>query len=303
MILQALLTGRWLIAFMVLPYALLWARSADSGGVLMALMVVALALFYFASLDEMHVRYLDETRLGLRRERGLVDPEAAGLAKYLFGGTAKVLAFVLLFIQPWIGLLGFVMLTAIWIGSLRTRRWPVKTLWAEVLVPLCVLMLPLIVVGFFADRAIDVSLAQRDQMLGITGGLVSPSVRLATVIGTGMMSCYLLLCAMRDEPADRGVGLVTTVTVLGRTGAGLAFFLIAAATTALTIRGASAVVAYGDTEAELLRMAWPWSIAAFAAVLSMIGVLLTTEHEEPLAVGLWGAGAVAIAVFLNLSVI
>ncbi len=302
MLMQAILTGRWLIAFMVLPYALLWARGADSGGVLMALMVVALALFYFASLDEMHVRELDETRLGFRRERGRVDPEAVGLAKYLFGGTAKVLALVLLFIQPWIGLLGLAALTAIWIGSLRTRRWPVKTLWAEVLVPLCVLMLPLIVVGFFADRAIDASPGSRVELLGITGGLLSPSVQLATVIGTGMLACYLLLCAMRDEPADRGTGLVTTVTMLGRTTAGLVFFLIAASTTALAIRGASAVVLYGGTDPDALRMAWPWSIAAFCAVLSMLGVLLTAEREEPLAVGIWGAGSIAVAVFLNLSV-
>lgn len=120
--LQALLSGRWLIAFMVLPYALLWARAADSGGVLMALLVTALLLFYFACLDEIYTARLDETRLGFVRERGRVDPQAATIAKYLFGGTAKVLAIILLFVQPWVGLAGLIALTAIWIASLSTKR-------------------------------------------------------------------------------------------------------------------------------------------------------------------------------------
>lgn len=316
MILQALLTGRWLIAFMILPYALLWSRSAGSGGELMAFMVVALALFYFACLDEIHVSRLDETRLGFSRQRGRVDPEAVGIAKYLFGGIAKLLVIALLFIHFWVGLLGLVALAAIWFGSLRTRRWQVKTLWAEVLVPLCVFMLPLIFVGVFADRAVTdmlghpPSAAQQMQLLGVTEGLVSPATRLATVIGAGLLSCYLLLCTMRDEPADRGAGLVTTVTLIGRARAGLAFFLIAAATMALTIRGASAVVAYGGVdlatgriEVATLQMVWPWSVAVFAAVLAMFGVLLTAEREHALAVGIWGAGAIAMGVFFNLSVV
>lgn len=307
--LQALLTGRWLIAFMVLPYALLWSRAAESGGAVTALLVVALLLFYFACLDEIHTTRLDETRLGFRRGRGRVDPEAVTIAKYLFGGAAKVLAIIMLFLQPWVGIAGLIALTVIWLSSLSTRRWPVKTLWAEILIPLCVLMLPMILIDLAAERAIDswfesgATAAQRLELLGVAGGLVSPATRLATVIGTGMLACYLLLCAMRDEPADRGDGMITTVTTIGRARAGFVFFLIAAATAALAIRGASAIVAYGGIEIAMLRMVWPWSIAAFATVLAMLGVLLSSEREEPLAVGIWGAGAIAIGVFLNLSVI
>ena len=307
--LQALLTGRWLIAFMVLPYALLWTRAADSGGAPTALLVVALLLFYFACLDEIHTARLDETRLGFIRQRGRVDPQAALTAKYLFGGLAKILALVMLFLQPWVGIAGLIALTSIWLASLSTKRWPVKTLWAEVLIPLCVLMLPLILIDFFAEAAVsswfdaDSTAAQRNELVGAVGGLVSPSVRLATVIGAAMLACYFLLCAMRDEPADRSDGLITTVTFLGRARAGLLFFLIAAATTALSIRGASAIVAYGAIDISALRMAWPWTIAAFVSVLSMIGVLLTAERENGLAVGLWGAGAIAVGLFLNLSVV
>lgn len=184
-----------------------------------------------------------------------------------------------------------------------------KTLWSEILIPLCALMLPMILVGFFSDRAVGSIIGaaptaeQQLMLLGVSGGLVSPGVHLATVIGAAMLACILLLCAMRDEPADRGVGLVTTATLLGRARTGLAFFLIAAAITAIAIRGACAVIVYGEYgSAGVLQMAWPWSIAAFIAVLSMFGVLLTAEREDALAVGIWGAGAIAVGLFLNLSV-
>lgn len=309
MILKALLSGRWLIAFMVLPYALLWTRAAGSGGTVTAFIVLGLLLFYFACLDEIHTSRLDETRLGFIRQRGRVDPQAATTAKYLFGGTVKVLCIVMLFLQPWVGVVGFTTLAIIWFSSLSRRRWQVKTLWSEILIPLCVLMVPLIFVELAANVVVDSRFEAAphsqilNQFLGVHGGLVSPAVRLATVIGAGMLACYLLLCAMRDEPADRGDGLVTTVTMLGRARSGLAFFLIAAATAALTIRGSSAIVTYAGFEADALRFAWPWSVGAFSAVLAMFGVLLTAEREDGLAVGIWGAGTIAMGVFLNLSVI
>ena len=286
MMLRALLTGRWLIAFMVLPYALLWSDVAGSGGVLAALLVVALLLFYFACLDELHVQRLDETRLGFVRQRGRVDPEHATIAKYLFGALAKLIAIVLLFTQFWAGFVGLIVLTLIWISSLGTRRWQVKTLWAEILIPLCAIMLPIILIGFFAS------------------GLLTPADRLATVVGTAMLAGYLLLCAMRDEPVDRGDGLVTTPTLLGRMRSGLLFFAIAAVATTLTIRGASAIVAYppGSDPVVTVSTAWPWSIAVFVAILSMFGVLLTAEREDSLAVGIWGTGAIATGVFFNHSV-
>lgn len=288
MMLRALLTGRWLIAFMVLPYTLLWSDVAGSGDVLAALLVVALLLFYFACLDELHTQRLDETRLGFVRERGRVDPEHATIAKYAFGAIAKVLAIIALFTQFWVGIVGLLALTLIWLSSLSTRRWRVKTLWAEILIPLCALMLPIILVGLFASAPL------------------TSADRLATVIGTAMLAGYLLLCAMRDQPADRGDGLVTTATLLGRMRSGLLFFGIAAVATTLTIRGASAVVSYGVVDMTQDRvfvwMAWPWSIAVFVAILSMLGVLLTAEREDSLAVGIWGAGAIATGVFFNLSV-
>jgi len=294
---------------MVLPYALLWTRAAESGGAPTAILIIALLLLYFACLDEIHVTRLDETRLSFVRQRGRIDPQAALIAKYLFGGFAKVLAVLMLFLQPWVGIAGLIALALIWFASLSTRRWPVKTLWAEILIPLCVLMTPMILIDLVSEAAIsgwfegEITASQRMDLLGVSGGLVSPATRLATVIGSGMLAGYFLLCAMRDEPADRADGLATTATMLGRARSGLAFFLIAAATSALAIRGASAVVAYADFNTADLRMAWPWSIAAFSAVISMFGVLLTAEREDSLAVGIWGAGTIAIAVFLNLSVI
>jgi hypothetical protein len=309
MIFKALLSGRWLIAFMVLPYALLLTRAAGSGGTVTAFIVMGLLLFYFACLDELHTSRLDETRLGFIRQRGRIDPQAATTAKYLFGGIVKLLSIITLFFEPWVGIAGLAALTIIWLASLSTRRWQVKTLWSEILIPLCALMVPLIFVELVANARVSSrfettpSSQPLSQYLGVYNGLVSPAVRLATVIGAGMLACYFLLCAMRDEPADRGDGLVTTVTMFGRARAGLAFFLIAAATAALTIRGSSAIVTYAGFEAEALLFAWPWSIAAFSAILAMFGVLLTAEREDALAVGIWGAGAIAIGVFFNLSVI
>lgn len=306
----ALLTGRWSIALMVLPYALLWSRAADSGGVLMALMVTALVLFYFACLDEIHVRHLDEIRLGLIRQRSRIDPQDIGIAKILFGGTAKVLAIVLLFAELWVGVMGLAVLTLLWVSSMQTRRWPVKTLWAEVLVPLTALTLPLILIGWFAERGVRAGLdaplnaAQRAEWTGVIGGLVSPGVQLATIVGAAMLAGFLLLCAIRDEPADRGEGLVTTPTMLGRGRAGLAFFAIAAAAATLAIRGAAAPLQYGDPAMFADgRMVWPWSIAVLVTILSMLGVLLSAEREEQTAVGLWGAGTIAVAIVLNLSVV
>jgi len=309
MIFKALLTGRWLIAFMVLPYALLWTRAAGSGGTITAFIVVGLLLLYFACLDEIHTSRLDETRLGFIRQRGRVDPQATTTAKYLFGGSVKLLSIGMLFFEPWVGIAGLIALALIWFGSLSTRRWQVKTLWSEILIPLCALILPLIFIELVANARVNSinetqpSPQMLSPLLGVHDGLVSPAVHLATVIGAGMLACYLLLCSMRDEPADRGDGLLTTVTTLGRARAGFAFFLIAAATAALTIRGSNAIVTYAGFEAEALRFAWPWSIAAFSAVLAMFGVLLTAEREDAIAVGIWGAGTIAVAVFLNLSVI
>ena len=310
MMLRALLTGRWLIAFMVLPYTMLWSPVAGSGGVLAALLLIALLLFYFACLDAMHTARLDETRLGFVRERGRVDPELAAISVYLFGAIVKVLALVMLFTQFWVGLAAFIALPLIWFGSLSTRRWQVNTLWAEILIPLSALMLPIILVGFFSRGAFDALFeqaptgAEREAWMGVAGGLLSPGARLATVIGSAMLAGYLLLCALRDQPADEGDGLITTATLLGRMRCKMLFFGIAAVATLLAIRGANAVVTYGGADpTQALVMAWPWSIAVFVAILSMVGVLLTSEREDALAVGIWGSGTIATGVFLNLGVV
>ncbi len=280
-LLRGLLAGRWPLLLLTVPYTILWTQAAASGGWLTVLAHAALVLYGFACFDALMLDRAGEVRLGLRRERGAIDPEHLEICRIVTGATAGVLGVILLVVEPWVGvsvLAALAILALLSLGRPADRpRWAMR--WLEVILPVAALLLPALVIRSYAA-----SLVASDPE---AGGAMSGSVLLATLLGAVMLAGYVLLCFLRDEDADRGEGFSTTATILGRGGATVVLFLIFALASLVAIRGTG-------------LGAWAWPLGMGVAVLGMFTLWASAQRAGAIAVGVWAAGSAVIALSLSI---
>jgi hypothetical protein len=258
-----------MLLLLVLPYALVWTRAPGTGGVLTAITLSVLVLFYFACVDAKMLHASGQTRLSLSRERIRRSEEAVGVAKIIFGGAAFVLSLIVsLFAWP-IGLSLLLALAVLATLDIATRRWPMRLV--ELALPAGMLAVPFLLLRVFASTMLD-------------GG----GVAMLTLAGGLMLAGYVLLCLIRDEQLDRGERRVTTATTLGGEGALLVWVLYVAAAMAMLIGGASAGW-------------WGWGAPAVLPLAGMLVVWMVTLGAVGLATGLWFAAAAITAIVLNVA--
>ncbi len=303
-----------------LPYAMLWMRASESGGWLMVMTHAALVLFGFAGVDASVLRRGGEPRLALRRNIDWFDLRTIEIARAILGIVALALGFALLFVQWKIGataLLALVLME-IWSDGSAERVRRSRFAWAEWILPLVVLIGPATLVQISAESrkdrleimldnairddaelrvsAVNSEEATRaaDRVAELTHRLaetqlLSHGVFWATIIGALALSVYVLLCLRRDEPLDRGEGLRTTATRLGRASTSFDVIVMLGALVLLA--------AYGAHHAWWGP--WPAVIAAWGAVLT---AWASASRRDDTAVGAWFIAHLALAVSFSLTV-
>ncbi len=292
-LLRALLAGRWLIGAMVLPYVLIIARGVASGGWTGALALIATIMYAFTCLDSLILQRENDLRLSLVRKRGQVSDEALSIARVLFGAIACLLSLAMLLIQPWIGLtlLAVLVLIRVGIGTGEPSRATWLLRWIEWTLPVVSLILPLLLARGYGDQqlrdnvshAFDPEAAQAASET-LENGISTCSV-LAVMLGASLLSASLLLCIIRDEHADRGAGIATTATALGRRGATLVLTCVAVFAGAVSMGGAAIEC-------------WNWGIPAIVFALAQLALWAILMHAERIAVPAWMIAGIVIGFML-----
>lgn len=259
---------------LTVPYAILWAGIPGSGAWIMVITHALLVLLYAQSLDAA-CRSADlEPRLALTPDRHAFIGHAASIGRFLTIDVLIVFILVLLIIEPMLGVSAAMAMLAIlvFIRNLNPRqRWfMLAELWWAVLV----MLVPLVLVMVRSANGADGSRI-----------VVPPGTVAATLLGAAMLAAYIGLCLIRDEPLDRGAGLRTTATVLGRAGAVAGVFL--------SLFLAIGVAAWGSS-----RGWWWWGAAAVGGWSALVAVYLLAIGHERRAVRLWWLGASVTAVLI-----
>ena len=289
-ILSLLESTRLYLLVYTLPYALLWLRSgpgetfvADGSGethvvglggagVLLVIAHAALVLLHATTLDARTLWAGGRPRLALARDADEWIPPVVEFTRIAAAGALVVVTIPLLFLATWPALLvvlfaaGILLLT----GGVAEEGRPARMLFAEILWPLAMLILPLAVFSGLADA----------REAPLTPGAVS-----ATTLGVLALCAYVLLCLIRDLPADAGEGRPTLATALGRAGATVVLFAVLAAFVVIGAHGAGAG-------------RWPWAVGALAGVAAMVALWAVADDAEEIAPTLWTIANLALAFIL-----
>lgn len=290
-LLRALLAGRWLIGAMVLPYAMLIARGAASGGWVGVVGLLATMLYALACLDSLVLELERRLCLQVVPSRQPPDSESVAIARFVLGTIASLFALAALFVQVWIGLTLFaaLVLIRIGVGSRDGGRLAWLLRWVEFSLPIAILVVPLLLARGYAaqavrdavNRAYDQEIASQAAAMMQTG--LGTSEALGVLLGAAMFSAVLLLCMLRDEVADRGAGIGTTPVVLGRRGATLLLTLVGLIAGGLSMAGAAIC-------------GWSWGVPAVVFALAQLALWAMLTRAERIAAPVWLLGALLLGV-------
>lgn len=274
------------VALFTEPYAVLWTRSPDAGGVLLPLTHTALVWFYVFSLDEAFIKAGLDPRLSVTPDRHDMAEAPVRVFRMCSGVAAGLLTlFLLVSGEPRLALLaaaggaGVALLVRTAIGPDGQRRF----LFAEVVWAGVMLMGPCLLVGAPGWSASNGELGE------LAPEPMSMAVVAATGLGSLMLGVWALLCMRRDAAADAAVGLRTTATLLGPQGS--------LALTALWVVGAVAVSAWGVAEGW-----WGWIVAALVAWAAVAVTWALARGAERGATLLWTVATALVAVVVSAQV-
>lgn len=264
------------LAFSV-PYAMMWSHADRSGGVLMAVAHALMLLYFLVTLTDNALDEGHDPRVALIRDRSLYNRGVTGVARVMLGMLSVLSGLLLLVSTPWAGVAVLVAtllitVTAGPLNALRGRRFEL----AELTWPLAILILPVVLIKMFARQA-----AADDT----TTQVLNPGVIPAATLGATMLAGYLLLCMLRDEAADRGIGLRTTPTLLGRKGA--------CATLLLWFGLAILLAGWGAS-----RGYWHWSVTAVTGFGAIASAFLAGSRNDGWSVGVWWLAHLAAAIIM-----
>jgi len=257
-----------------LPYSLKWADALGDAALPAIAAHALLILFSLANFDAAVLEEGQHPRLALVRDRMRFSVPMVGTFRVVCAGTLLVLIVALLVAEPWLGALAGATfgLIALLGGGVTgpARAWRLRH--AEAIWPLAALIMPAALVRLHADDAAG------------AGG--SGSSALASgVLGGVTLGVYVLLCVIRDEQADRGLGLRTTATSLGR-GRSLALLFVWLC--------AGVMLGAWGTGAGM----WSWRVGGVLSVGAMGTLWLVSARIDGYAVGLWWATSAGAAFLL-----
>lgn len=261
------------LAFCV-PYAWLWSRADHSGGTLLIVAHALLALCYFVNFTDATVDAGQDPRLALIRDRVMYSRRATEIGRHAIAGLVVIVGVLLLISQPWAGVTTLAVLALILVtrGGLTRRKLEL----AEIVTPAALLVAPMVLVHRFSSGAGEAV---------VNAGKLSDQAMAATWLGAIMLAVFVVLCLLRDEAADRGLGLRTTVTMLGRTTATVFLFVW------LTLGMVLAV--WGSTHGM-----WDWKVGIVVAIASCVAAYTAAARVEGYGVTVWWLGHASVALML-----
>ena len=264
--LMALLQStRVYLALFTVPPAAMWIAAGDAGesglGAAGPLLLVAhtlLVLVHATGFDSATMAAGGSPRLALSRDEDLFWPEVSSVMRWLAAAATVVVALLMVVSRPMgavvvLVALGLVMgLTGGATGASRRFR----LMFAEVLWPALMLIVPMMIVGALRTTA-------------MVPGAVS-----VTMVFALALSVYVVLCEVRDQPLDAGQGVRTLATVAGRSVATVLLFLALAASILVATRAAT--MEY-----------WHWSAPGVVALASLVCIWSLPSRNEDAAPAMW----------------
>jgi 4-hydroxybenzoate polyprenyltransferase len=139
-------------------------------------------------------------------------------------------------------------------ASAGSRRF--RLMFAEVLWPALMLVVPMILIGAMRKTAMP------------------PAAAPVTMVFALLLSVYVLLCEIRDLPLDAGQGMRTAATMVGRNVGTLMVFLGFAAVILVSTRAAS--MGY-----------WHWTAPGVVALAALVCTWSLPSRNEDAAPALW----------------
>lgn len=268
-----------ILAFL-LPPALVWIGGVGTLGsetptfaaVVLAIGFLILTLTHLMLMDLRTIRNEIRPRLGLSRDLGRWSPLISERGALILSGLALIASLLLIPTRPSGSLLLLIGLGAVWMLTkgltARTRHW--RLVFAEVIWPLAMLIAPMML---FASVMLTA-----DEYLG--GRAVH-----ATALYSIALAVFVLLCLLRDHPADASERQRTAVTLLGRSGGLGVVFVLLGVYAVIGIRGVSLGL-------------WNWSVPTIGLIGGMASLLLVALDDEDVAPSLWTLTAAVSGIFL-----
>ena len=270
-----------MLAFCV-PYAWLWAGAADSGGTLMVVAHALLVLCYFVNFTDATIDAGQDPRLSLLRDRVMYSRRATEIGRHAIAGLTVIVGVLLLISQFWVGVAVLVVLGLILVtrGGLTRRKLEL----AEIVTPAAMLVAPMVLIHRFSRGAAKA--AEEKAVEGADAVIrLSDHAMAATWLGAIMLAVFVLMTLLRDEPSDRGLGLRTTVTLLGRTPATVFLFVWLSLAMVLAV--------WGSTHAM-----WDWKVGVVTSVASAMAAWTVAARVEGYGVALWWVAHATVAFML-----
>lgn len=264
-LLAFLQSTRLYLALFTVPPAVMWVGSVDGletglrgmGG----LVVVAhtlLVLVHATGFDSATAGSGGSPRFALSRDEDLFWPEVSSVTRWVCAAAVAVLAVLMAIPKPSAAVVTVVALVLVLVmtgGATRgSRRF--RLMFAEVLWPSLMLIVPMVVVG------------------GLRSTPMPAGATAVTAVFALLLSMYVVLCEIRDQPLDAGQGMRTMATVAGRGVATVLLFL-----------GFGAAILVGTRAATLAY--WHWSAPGVMALAALVCMWSMPSRNEDAAPAMW----------------
>lgn len=280
---------RLTLLVVTVPYAALWAEFTGSGGWVMVLTYALLVLFYALRVDAAMTASGRDPRLGLLTDRFAMAHVPTGIARFIVADLLVALALVLVIVSPAVGVCSAVamVLVLVWVRTGPDRRDVRRFQLAEWWWPVCLLLIPMLIVGlqgWIAQAAVPAEPSDGAGSAGAAASVDPMSARViaATCLGALMLGVFAAVCQTRDEIKDRGDGFRTTPTAVGRGGAVMLILLLTFAAVWLAARGVG-------------REWWGWHTTMYVAWTPAAVFAAMSANRDGIAAGLAWAGAATTA--------
>lgn len=253
------------LALFTVPPAMLWISSVDgvesglgAAGPLILLAHTLLVIAHATTFDGASVAAGGSPRFALSRDEDLFWPEVSGVTRWVAASATAVIAVLLVVPRVSAALLVAVALVLVMVltGGVTAASRRYRLMFAEVLWPALMLIVPMVLVGGLRSSPMPVGAAA------------------VTMVFALMLSMYVVLCQVRDQPLDAGQGMRTLATVAGRGVVTMLVFLGFGATILVATRAAS-------------MGSWHWSAAGVVALASLVCIWSLPSRNEDGAPVIW----------------
>lgn len=253
------------LALFTVPPAAMWIAAVDgeatglgAAGPLLVVAHTLLVIVHATGFDSATVMGGGSPRLALFRDEDLFSAEVSGATRWLAAIATVVVALLMLVAKPTAAItvvvaLGLVMALT---GGATGRSKRFRLMFAEVLWPALMLIVPMMIVGSLRSEP------------------MVPGAAPVTLVFALALSVYVVLCEVRDQPLDAGQGMRTLATLAGRS-----------VTTVLLFLGFAAAILVATRAATMDY--WHWSAPGVLALSALVCIWSLPSRNEDAAPAMW----------------